>query len=512
MTAPEPGGRPDLRLVPAAAAAWAVTAAGITWPPWGAPTAAAVATAATALVGWLGSGRPDPRTAAAVLGAAVTAVAALGAGLAVAVGLRTAALADHPLAARYGLDAAVTVTPTETPRPAGGGRVVFRADLRALDGGPATGRVVVFASGARFGGLAAGRPAAFTARVGRPTRRDLTVAVLTARGEPELGRAGPLSRAAAAVRTRFAAAAALVLPADQAAVLPGLVLGDTSAVSAVVTEEFRIAGLTHLTAVSGANVTIVCGTVLLSAALLGPRLAVALAGLTLVAFVIVVQPSASVLRAAVMAAVTLLALVTGRRRRALPALCAAVVVLVVAAPELAVDVGFALSVAATAALIVLAPRWSQRLVAAGWPKPAADAVAVATAAQLVTAPLIAGISGRFSVVAVAANLAVAAVIPPITVLGTAAAALAAVWPDAAMLLIRFTGPAVWWLLQVAHRAAALPGAALPTPSGAGGVALVAAATLAVVAGWRVRWVRAGTGLAVAAAVAWAVAGSLVGAA
>ena len=124
-----------------------------------------------------------------------------------------------------------------------------------------------------------------------------------------------------------------------------------------------------------------------------------------------------------MAAITLLALVTHRRRQAIPALSATVIALMIAAPELAVDVGFALSVSATGALVVIAPRWSRRLVARGWPKPLADAVSVAVAAQLVTAPLVAAISGTFSVVAAVANLAVAAVIAPITVIGTAAAAL-----------------------------------------------------------------------------------------
>ena len=79
----------------------------------------------------------------------------------------------------------------------------------------------------------------------------------------------------------------------------------------------------------------------------------------------------------------------------------------IASPELAVDVGFALSVSATAALVVIAPVWSRRLVGRGWPKPLADAVSVAVAAQLVTAPLVAGMSGTFSIVSVAANLAVA---------------------------------------------------------------------------------------------------------
>ena len=110
--------------------------------------------------------------------------------------------------------------------------------------------------------------------------------------------------------------------------------------------------------------------------------------------------------------------------------------------------------------MVLAPLFSARLVTLGWPRAAADAFCIAAAAQLVTAPLIAAVSGRFSVVAVLANLVVAAVIPPITVLGTAAAALVWLWPAGAGLLIRFTGPELWWLLRVAHTAAAVPGARL----------------------------------------------------
>ena len=182
--------------------------------------------------------------------------------------------------------------------------------------------------------------------------------------------------------------------------LPALVLGDTSAVTDATAAQFRAAGLTHLTAVSGANVTIVCGTVLFAARLIGPRAAVALAAMTLTAFVIVVQPSASVLRAAVMGAVALLAILTSRRRQAIPALAGTVLALMTVAPQLAVDVGFALSVSATAALVLIAPGWSRRLVARGWPKPVADAVCIAAAAQLVTAPLIAGISGSVSLVAV----------------------------------------------------------------------------------------------------------------
>ncbi|MEN3317193.1 MAG: competence protein ComEC [Mycobacterium sp.] len=498
--------RLDLRLVPAALTSWAVTAAGILWQVGGSVVAVAVAIAATAAVGRWGSGRRESGVDVRAVVAGVVAVAVVGVGFAVAIGLRVGELRDHPIVERYGMIAAVVVTPTETPRSLGGGRMMFRGSLQRVGGSEMLGRVVVFTRAAEFAELTAGRPASFRARIGRPTRRDLTVAVLSATGEPKLGEAAPIDRVAHDIRAGFADAARTALPADQAAMLPALVLGDTSTLTLQTTEAFRAAGLTHLTAVSGANVTIVCGAVLMTAALLGPRLSVAMAALALVAFVIVVQPSASVLRAAVMGAITLLAVVSHRRRQAIPVLSASVIMLMIAAPELAVDVGFALSVSATAALVVIAPAWSQRLVARGWPKPPADAVSVAVAAQLVTAPLVAGISGTFSVVSVVANLAVAAVIPPITVVGTAAAALCPLWPSGAHLLIRFTGPELWWLLGVARCAAAVPGASIGVPSGLLGVVCVAAGGIAAVLAWRWRWVRISAAGGAVCLLAWTVTG------
>lgn len=469
----------DLRLVPAALTSWLVTAAGILWLWPGALAALAAAVVATAAVGWWAARRAPSKEPRRVPVAATVAVALIGAGFAVAVTARVDAVGDHPIAGLVGSVSEVTVTPAETPRVLAGGRTMIRGTLVSLDGAPSSGDVLVFASHGDYARLSAGQPAAFRARVSRPTRRDLTVAVLSAQGEPVAGEAAPIHRAAHGLRTGFADATRLALPADPAALLPALVLGDTTAVPAHITGEFRASGLAHLTAVSGANVTIVCGAVLLSAALIGPRAAVGLAALTLLAFVVVVQPSPSVLRAAAMGAITLLAVLSHRRRQALPAVAATVVALMVGAPELAVDVGFALSVSATAALVVIAPVWSRRLAGRGWPKPLADAVSVALAAQVVTAPLVAGISGSVSLVGVLANLVVAPVIPPITVFGTAAAAMCALWPAGAELLIRFTGPEVWWLLTVARWAARMPAATVPVPSGIAGVLTVA--VLAVVA-------------------------------
>ncbi|MGH3675858.1 MAG: ComEC/Rec2 family competence protein [Mycobacterium sp.] len=507
MTAVDRRGlRLDLRLVPAALTSWAVTAAGILWPVGGVIVALLVAMAVTVGAAACGSGGRGLGAAVRTAGAGTVGVLLAGLGFAVAVQLRVDDLRHHPIVDRYGTVAAVIVTPSESPRSLGGGRMMFRGSLRFVGPDEMSGRVVVFTSVLGFGELTAGQPAAFTARITRPSRRDLTVAVLSATGEPTLGEAAGIQRAAHRVRTTFTDAARSALPTVQAAMLPALVLGDTSALTSQTTAEFRASGLTHLTAVSGANVTIVCGAVLLSAGLVGPRVAVALAAVALIVFVVVVQPSASVLRAAVMGGITLLAMLSHRRRQALPALSATVIVLMIAAPELAVDVGFALSVSATAALIVIAPAWSRRLVGRGWPKPLADAVSVAVAAQLVTAPLVAAISGTVSVVAVAANLAVTAVIIPITVVGTAAAALSALWPAGAELLIRFTGPELWWLLKVAHWAAGVPGASVPVPAGPLGAFTVAGAGLAAVMLWRWRWVRLGLCGVAVCLLGWTVSG------
>ena len=507
--------RVDVRLVPAALTGWAVTAAGIWWPVGRAVASCCVVLlGAAAVLACYAARRPGQARRMRTVSAGLVAVGVVGAGFGLAIALRTDAVARHPITRAFGTAAPVTVTPTESARSLGPGRLMFRATLQRVRDDQMSGRVVVFARASDFGDLTVGQPVRFTARINRPGRRDLTVAVLNASGRPTMGTAGPVQRAAHAVRGRFAAAAREALTGDEAAMLPALVLGDTSAVRGETSRDFRAGGMTHLTAVSGANVTIVCGAVLFSARLIGPRAAVALAAVALVAFVVVVQPTASVLRAAVMGAIALTAMLSSRRRQAIPALSATVLILLAVAPHLAVDVGFALSVLATAALIVIAPAWSRRLVGRGWPKPLADALAVACAAHAVTAPLVAGISGRVSLVAAAANLAVAPVIAPITVLGSAAASLCVLWPAGAQLLIRFTGPELWWVLNVAKWSADVPAATLPVPAGVPGVVVVAAGTVSVLLAarllWRWRWFRGALGLAGGAVVMGALAWSLSG--
>src|SRR5262249_1615978 len=161
--------------------------------------------------------------------------------------------------------------------------------------------------------------------------------------------------------------------------------------------------------------------------------------------------SPSVLRAAATGGLGLVALATGRTRAAVPALAAAVIALIVDDPALAVDPGFALSVSATAGLLLIAPTWRSALRARGWPGWLADSVAVATAAQVACTPLIAGMSGAVSLVAVPANLLAEPAVPAATLVGVGAAAMSTVWPVAAAYLAWLASwPARWLLFVASH--------------------------------------------------------------
>src|SRR3954447_22108961 len=232
---------------------------------------------------------------------------------------------------------------------------------------------------------------------------------------------------------------------------------------------------------SGSNLAIVAGAVLGLLRLLraDPRAAAALSAAALLGFVVLARPSPSVLRAAAMGGVALLALALGRQRSAVPALAAAVLGLLLVDPALAVDPGFALSALATAALVLVAPGWAAGLRRGGVPQGVAEALAVRAAACVATAPVIAGLSGGVSLVTVAANLLAVPAVAPATVLGVVAALVSPVSPPAAQACAWAAGPAVAWLVAVADRAAAVPGAVVPWPTGVAGSALLVAVVVVV---------------------------------
>jgi competence protein ComEC len=365
------------------------------------------------------------------------------------------------------------------------GSAVSIAPVGAMPARPArvSGAIEVLGSAQGWPGLVPGQAMRVRGTLLPPADGGLSV-VLLARGPPTLlGRPPWWQREAQSVRVALRQSCR-ELPADLAGLLPGLIDGDTSGLSPVVAEQFRVAGLSHLVAVSGTNCSIVLGCVVLGLRRCRTRrrLTVSAAGIALAAFVVIARPTPSVLRAAVMAGVGLGALAGGRPRQALPSLAACVLALLVWNPLLAGNASFAMSALATAALIVLAPAWADGLRRRRVPAVLAAPIAVAAAAHLVTAPIAAGLSGRLSVVAVPANVLAEPVVAIVTVLGFAAAAFAAWLPLPAQLLIWTAGWPCRWLLGVARFFGTAPGAAVPWPRGAGGALLLAAAGALLVAG------------------------------
>ncbi|MFG1999620.1 ComEC/Rec2 family competence protein [Spirillospora sp. NPDC048911] len=348
--------------------------------------------------------------------------------------------------------------------------------------------VLLIASDRRWAGLVPSQRVRLTARLTVPRHGELLAAAAVVRGPPQvLGPPSRVQRAAEEVRAKLRQAVA-GLPDDQRSVLPGMVVGDTSRLDAGLAEDFRTAGLSHLLVVSGANLAIVIGAVLGLCRLLGVgrRRAPFIAAVAVIAFVLVARPEPSVLRAAVMGMIGLLALVSGRERQGLPALCAAVLLLVLADPSLARSYGFALSVVATAGLLVLAPPWRRRL-RRRMPGPLADALAVAAAAQVAVAPLLVMLSGELGVVSIAANLLAAPAVAPATLLGALAAMVAFAEPALARLVAWPAGLAVGWIIWIARTAADLPYATIAWSGGALGACtlLVAGAATLVILRWRV---------------------------
>ncbi|MGI9092664.1 MAG: ComEC/Rec2 family competence protein [Mycobacteriales bacterium] len=252
--------------------------------------------------------------------------------------------------------------------------------------------------------------------------------------------------------------------------------------------------MTHLVAVSGANIAIVVGAVLLLASGLGvgPRTSAVLGGIAMVGFVVLARPQPSVLRAAVMGGFALLALASGRPRAALPALSTTVLVLVLASPSLAGSPGFGMSVSATGALLLLAPRWTDALQRRGLPRWLALSVAVPAAAHIASAPLIAAISGRVSLVAIPANMLAEPAVAPATILGVLAALASLVAPGLATALAWCASWPARWIAGVATHSAQLPDAAVGWPSGVRGALLLGViAAAGTVALCRSRAVRRG---------------------
>ena len=242
---------------------------------------------------------------------------------------------------------------------------------------------------------------------------------------------------------------------DAGALIPGMVLGDTSKQSPEFKDAMKRSGLTHLVAVSGANFAIVSTFVLWCMQFLIRRKNVRIiaTAIALICFIALVRPSPSVLRAAAMAAVLLSAQLGKRGSDSLPALGFAMCAVVLGDPWQARDAGFALSVLATAGLLLLAPQIVEKLPTH---KKLAGALAPPIAAIVFCSPILVSLSGYLSPMSIIANLLAAPVVAPITVLGFIAALVSPIAPWLTEFILFFIRFPAGFITGVAHWVAAFP--------------------------------------------------------
>jgi competence protein ComEC len=269
---------------------------------------------------------------------------------------------------------------------------------------------------------------------------------------------GAVLRISERVREAARSRALASLAPERAGLLVGMALGDTSLLPAEVERDFRAAGLTHLMAVSGANLAVVLAAGLWLAGVAGAgRRGLAAAGIVLVVVLVVVTRwEPSVLRAGVMAGLVLLGVATGRGPGGRRALCLAVVVLLLADPGLAGALGFQLSVLATAGVLWVGPAMARAL-PDRIPERVRKGVGMTLGAQAMAVPVLALTFGSVSLAGLPANLLGLPLAGGPMLLGVVAAAAAPVAPWAADLACRLADPFLLALCAVARRAADLPG-------------------------------------------------------
>lgn len=259
------------------------------------------------------------------------------------------------------------------------------------------------------------------------------------------GQGGWLRSRLFAIKGAFVAAVNRRIPEPKAAFLNGLLLGERSSFPPELEEALRRTGTSHLVALSGYNITVIADNLLrlLTVLWLPLSWAFAIAATGIVLFVVLAGAEASVVRAAAMGVLVLIARYHGRPYRVRNALALAAAGMLAANPKLfRFDVGFQLSFLATLGLLYAAPilgRYAAALrrtlippprSSASSVKPAASGIVVTTlAAQLAVLPLLVYRFGTLSLVAPLANLAAIPLIPATMLFGflTGMAGLVADW-------------------------------------------------------------------------------------
>ncbi len=226
------------------------------------------------------------------------------------------------------------------------------------------------------------------------------------------GRGNAIKFALLAVKQRFQETLNQILPEPHNAFVLGLIIGLKRAIPEDLQNAFIITGVSHIVVISGYNIGIITRNLLKTRMFWGRRVAFWSAFLTVIAFVILTGAEASVIRAAIMGMLLVLAMNVGRIYQAANALIFTGTVMVLVQPKiLSFDIGFQLSFLATLGLIYLSPifeKWFQRLPDILWLR---TNLTSTLSAQIFTLPLLIFYFDRISITAPIVNVLILWAIP-----------------------------------------------------------------------------------------------------
>ncbi len=275
-----------------------------------------------------------------------------------------------------------------------------------------------------------------------------------------------------ALKAHALAAIAATFPEPQGSLLSGILLGVESGIPDSLKNAFRVTGTSHIVAISGFNISIIAGVFTkLFRRIFGEKRAVPLVIIAIALYTVLAGASASVVRAAIMGTIVLIAGGLNRPSTGLASLAAAAFLMTAVSPGTLWDVGFQLSAAATLGLVLYAEPFTRattralarftsqenadRLIAVG-----GEFSILTLAAQITTLPLIAFYFHQISLVSLAANLIVLPVQPQVMILGGITAIGAMIHSTVGALLAWLAWPFVTFTIVVVELLAKVPGAAI----------------------------------------------------
>jgi len=257
------------------------------------------------------------------------------------------------------------------------------------------------------------------------------------------------------------------MPEKESYIMAGMLIGYTDKMPEELEEDFRRAGLSHIMAVSGANIAFLLAPFLwlLKKAGLNPRWSSALAFPCMLFYVYATGMEASVVRAAIMAGITLTGMLLWRKADIYCSLAASAIIILFYNSFMLFDLGFILSFAATLSLVIFYKPMFSRM-PEKMPKIIRDTTAGTISAQLGVIPIIAYCFNTISIISVFSNLLIVPLTGIITVLGAVIVVLGNILFPAARLLGTVLGAMIDLMMMITEKMAAIPWAEIniATPS------------------------------------------------